>query len=109
MNYKQLPKIDLHCHLDGSVRPETIIELASIQGVDIPSQDIEVIRDLMIAPETCSNLLEYLKRFDLPLSVMQTQKKPWNVSPLKSMKMRHLKMLSIWKFVLALSYTESKV
>ncbi|AYV23313.1 MULTISPECIES: adenosine deaminase [Vibrio] len=73
MNYKQLPKIDLHCHLDGSVRPETIIELASIQGVDIPSQDIEVIRDLMIAPETCSNLLEYLKRFDLPLSVMQTK------------------------------------
>ena len=73
MNYHELPKIDLHCHLDGSVRPETIIELAAHQGVLLPSTDVEVVRDLMIAPETCPNLLEYLKRFDLPLSVMQTK------------------------------------
>lgn len=73
MNYKQLPKIDLHCHLDGSVRPETIIELAEQQNIDLPSKDVNVIRDMMIAPETCPNLIEYLKRFDLPLSVMQTK------------------------------------
>lgn len=73
MNYLDLPKIDLHCHLDGSVRPETIIDLAKQQNIAIPSQDVEVIRDLMIAPETCNNLEEYLTRFDLPLRVMQTQ------------------------------------
>ncbi|MFA0087794.1 adenosine deaminase [Vibrio sp. 10N.261.51.F12] len=73
MNYHALPKIDLHCHLDGSVRPETIIELAAQQGVSLPSTDVDVIRDLMIAPETCTDLMEYLKRFDLPLSVMQTK------------------------------------
>lgn len=73
MNYQALPKIDLHCHLDGSVRPQTIIELANLQNVTIPSQDINEISELMIAPETCQNLEEYLMRFDLPLSVMQTE------------------------------------
>lgn len=73
MNYHNLPKIDLHCHLDGSVRPETIIELAREQNITLPSDDIETIRSLMIAPETCQNLGEYLLRFELPLSVMQTE------------------------------------
>ncbi|NRB25760.1 adenosine deaminase [Shewanella sp.] len=73
MNYSSLPKIDLHCHLDGSVRPQTIIDLANEQNISIPSQDINQITSLMIAPETCQNLEEYLMRFDLPLSVMQTQ------------------------------------
>ncbi|GAL31317.1 adenosine deaminase [Vibrio variabilis] len=54
MNYKQLPKIDLHCHLDGSVRPETIIELAEQQNIELPSTDVEVIRDMMIAPRNLS-------------------------------------------------------
>lgn len=72
MNYFNLPKIDLHCHLDGSVRPQTIIELAEQQNIELPSQDINEINTLMIAPETCLNLDEYLKRFQLPLSVMQT-------------------------------------
>lgn len=72
MDYFNLPKIDLHCHLDGSVRPETIIALAQEQNISLPSDDINVIRHLMIAPETCANLDEYLQRFALPLSVMQT-------------------------------------
>ncbi|WP_375748325.1 adenosine deaminase [Vibrio sp. HN007] len=72
MNYFDLPKIDLHCHLDGSVRPETIVDLAKQQNISLPTEDIEQIRDLMIAPETCPNLDEYLKRFELPISVMQT-------------------------------------
>ncbi|WP_281561634.1 adenosine deaminase [Thalassomonas sp. RHCl1] len=73
MNYFNVPKIDLHCHLDGSVRPQTIIELARLQGLSLPSEDIDEIKALMVAPETCPNLDEYLSRFELPLSVMQTQ------------------------------------
>jgi adenosine deaminase len=73
INYFNLPKIDLHCHLDGSVRPQTIIDIAEQQGLPLPSDDIEQIKSLMIAPETCQNLDEYLMRFELPLSVMQTQ------------------------------------
>ena len=72
MDYLALPKIDLHCHLDGSVRPQTLLDLAAQQNIRLPSTDINDIRQLMIAPETCPNLSEYLQRFALPLSVMQT-------------------------------------
>ncbi len=72
MTYFNLPKIDLHCHLDGSVRPQTIIDLARQQNLSLPSENIDEIQALMVAPETCPNLDEYLKRFELPLSVMQT-------------------------------------
>lgn len=73
MNYFNLPKIDLHCHLDGSVRPQTFIDLAHQQNLPLPSEDINKIKSLMVAPETCQNLDEYLMRFELPLSVMQTE------------------------------------
>lgn len=69
MNYKALPKIDLHCHLDGSVRPETIYELAKEKGIEVA--EIETLRASLIAPEDCPSLDEYLKRFDLANQVMQ--------------------------------------
>tara|TARA_Y100001956_G_scaffold81078_1_gene97702 strand:- start:1584 stop:2576 length:993 start_codon:yes stop_codon:yes gene_type:complete len=73
MNYFDLPKIDLHCHLDGSLRPQTVIDLAAEQKIELPSQDPEVIKEMMVAPETCPNLQEYLDRFALPIQVMQTR------------------------------------
>ncbi|MCQ1061185.1 adenosine deaminase [Photobacterium sp. DNB23_23_1] len=72
MNYFDLPKIDLHCHLDGSVRPQTVIDLAKQHNVTLPSYDVDEVNTLMVAPEACENLPEYLSRFDLPVSVMQT-------------------------------------
>lgn len=72
MNYFDLPKIDLHCHLDGSLRPQTVIDLAAEQNIELPSNSADVIKEMMIAPETCPNLQEYLDRFELPIKVMQT-------------------------------------
>ena len=37
---KDLPKIELHCHLDGSVRPSTIIDIAKCENIELPSNDI---------------------------------------------------------------------
>jgi adenosine deaminase len=71
MNFKNLPKIELHCHLDGSVRPSTVIDLANKNNINIPSQNEADIRDMMIAPKDCTSLDEYLKRFDLPGLIMQ--------------------------------------
>lgn len=73
MNFEKLPKIELHCHLDGSVRPSTIIELANMKNIDIPSKNIDEIKNLMVAPKDCKSLDEYLKRFELPGLIMQDE------------------------------------
>lgn len=73
MNFEKLPKIELHCHLDGSVRPETIIELAKIEGVDLPTSNIEKIKNILIAPMECTSLNEYLERFQVPVAIMQSK------------------------------------
>ena len=68
-----LPKADLHCHLDGSLRLETVIDLARTQGVKLPTFDRGELFKLLYAGENCSSLEEYLKAFDITLSVMQTE------------------------------------
>lgn len=73
MNFKYLPKIELHCHLDGSVRPSTVIELAKKKNIELPSLNEIEIQKLMVAPKNCSSLDEYLKKFDLPGLVMQDE------------------------------------
>lgn len=71
MNFKALPKIDLHCHLDGSVRPETLFEIAKKQNIDLP--ELDILREQLIAPEDCPSLDDYLKRFDLACQIMQDE------------------------------------
>lgn len=68
-----IPKIDLHCHIDGSVRPETIIELAEKHNIAIPSYDKDKIREFLVAPADCKSLVDYLKVFDIPEKVMQSE------------------------------------
>ena len=73
MNFSTLPKIELHCHLDGSLRPETIIDIAKREGIRLPSIEIEELEKELIAPLECESLDEYLKRFAIPNLVMQSK------------------------------------
>ena len=69
---KKLPKAELHCHLDGSLRVKTIIELAEIQDIDLPSKnESELLKFLSIGSSPIS-LEDYIKKFDITLSVLQT-------------------------------------
>lgn len=57
-----MPKIDLHCHLDGSL-PQACVQKLYGKPVDI--------KELQVADD-CQNLAEYLEKFDLPLECLQT-------------------------------------
>ncbi len=64
--------IELHIHLDGSLEPDEIITLADLTGTQLPTRDIKALGDLITVPVDCKDLAEYLKCFDLPLTVLQT-------------------------------------
>jgi adenosine deaminase len=70
---RAMPKTDLHCHLDGSLRPETILELARKDGADVPATTAEDVRRLLHAGEMCEDLVDYLKAFDYSCRVLQTE------------------------------------
>ena len=65
--------IDLHLHFDGSLLPRTILELAREQQLPLPAEDPDELKLFLSAPEDCESLNEYLEKFDLPLSVLQTK------------------------------------
>ena len=67
---RALPKAELHVHLDGSVRPTTMLELASELGVVLPASDPEALAAIMLASDS-RDLLDYLAKFSVPVALMQ--------------------------------------
>jgi len=67
----RLPKAELHVHLDGSLRPETMIALAREAGISLPSTDPDGLRRFMRVDDA-SNLEDYLRRFDVTIPLLQT-------------------------------------
>ncbi|WP_394825505.1 adenosine deaminase [Pendulispora albinea] len=71
--FEKLPKTDLHVHLDGSLRLSTILDLGERYKVALPGDNPDSLRKAMHIGENCGSLVEYLKAFDVTLSVMQTE------------------------------------
>lgn len=75
--FAALPKVELHCHLDGSVPVAAFLEMAANgagaaarffpRGVDTPEEDV---RKLVQAPARCKNLAEYLACFGPVLAML---------------------------------------
>lgn len=72
VSLRTLPKVSLHDHLDGALRPSTILELAAEAGVAVPATDAADLTDWFADKCDSGSLVEYLKTFDLTTAVMQT-------------------------------------
>jgi adenosine deaminase len=77
---RRLPKTDLHCHLDGCLRPRTLLELADEQGVKLPTRKLPQLTKLLQAGRRTRNLGDYLKIFDLTLSVLQEKQALYRIA-----------------------------
>jgi adenosine deaminase len=71
--FQALPKTDLHVHLDGSLRLETILDLAREGRIELPARDEAGLRAAIGCGNQFGSLVEYLRGFDITLRVMQTE------------------------------------
>ncbi len=68
-----LPKVLLHDHIDGGLRPQTIIELASQINLPLPSHAADTFQEMIYQACNQGSLEKYLKNFDYTIAVMQTE------------------------------------
>jgi adenosine deaminase len=70
----RLPKVLLHEHLDGALRPQTVIELASDAGyAELPTQDPQALAEWFHRGANQGSLAKYLEGFSHTIAVMQTE------------------------------------
>lgn len=65
--------LDLHLHLDGAITAEAAMELAEVQGISLPAKTEKELEKLISVPEGCESLNDFLRCFELPLSLLQTK------------------------------------
>lgn len=66
-----LPKTDIHCHLDGSLRPATVLELARQLKVKLPADNVKDLTPYVQVAPTCRSLKEFLDVFHLLYPLLQ--------------------------------------
>lgn len=73
MNYEKYAIADIHLHLDGSLSPKAVIDVAKKENIELPTYDEKELVNYLQAPENCESLNELLKRFELPNLVLQSK------------------------------------
>jgi adenosine deaminase len=68
---RRWPKAELHVHLDGALRPATMLDLARQQGIQLPADTPDALAKAMLVRHA-KNLEEYLEKYQITLSVLQT-------------------------------------
>lgn len=72
MDIQALPKISLHDHLDGGLRPQTMVELAAEVGHVLPQDNALDLANWFMESANSGSLVRYLETFSQTLAVMQT-------------------------------------
>ena len=69
---RSLPKVVLHDHLDGGLRPETVIDLCRELGIEPPGADGQQVADWFHDAADSGSLPAYLSTFERTVSLMQS-------------------------------------
>lgn len=72
MDIENLKKVELHLHLDGSIRISTLSELLGL--------DYATAKDLLVATNKCKDLNDYISKFEYPIKIMQTKENLMRIS-----------------------------
>lgn len=68
---RALPKVALHDHLDGGVRPQTLIDIAAEIGHELPATNAPTLATWFFEAADSGSLTRYLETFDHTIAVMQ--------------------------------------
>lgn len=77
---RKVPKVELHEHLDGGLRPETIIELAQERSISLPTYDKDELKKWFIRGCQQKSLSLYLETFSITTAVMQDKEALFRVA-----------------------------
>lgn len=65
-----LPLVDLHRHLDGSIRLETILSLATKHNLPLPANTLEELRPFVQIVETRPGVMAFIEKFDYMIGIL---------------------------------------